>query len=76
MTTVQSEPQGKGPSSMALGDREGFPGKWRGVGIFTLESGLGWTDGAKGRFCAWCRGDSVCWKGVTDSGMVFWVGQG
>lgn len=40
-TTVQSEPQGKGPSSMALGDREGFLAKWGGVGIFMLESGLG-----------------------------------
>ena len=45
---------------MALGDREGLLEKagieetWRGVVIFTLDSGLGWPDEAKGSFCKWC----------------------
>lgn len=66
---------------MALRDREGFLKKagiekWRGVGIFPLESGLEWTDGAKGTFCEWYSAGSFHQKGVTDSGMVFWAERG
>ena len=52
MATVQSEPQGKGPSSMVLGEREGFLEK---AGIEKRRGGQpGWISGLVPAFSLGC----------------------
>lgn len=79
MTTVQTEPQGKGPYLPWPWEKAGIEETWRGVVIFTLDSGLGWPDEAKGSFCKWCSEGGFRWgrggsdenrKGVADRGAV------